>query len=247
MSDEPREEFYIGYLSNAPRNLAKLVRRICLALFGLVVLTAILLALGQQKLSLSVFEFQQYRDFTGLIQAQPNPTLLVRDRNSLAQYLLVAEGKHGVNVENFTGKNVKLKGARIYRDGMTMIEVVGDSIEILPTENKLDLANEDLGNFTLVGEIVDSKCYLGVMNPGSTKVHRECAVRCISGGIPPLFIARDAVGNKIALQLVSAKNEAVNQDVLDFVAEPIKITGQVSRTGEQLIFKADPKTYQRVE
>ena len=59
MSDEPREEFYIGYLSNAPRNLAKLVRRICLALFGLVVLTAILLALGQQKLSLSVFEFQR--------------------------------------------------------------------------------------------------------------------------------------------------------------------------------------------
>lgn len=247
MSDKLREEFYIGYLPTAPHNLAKLVRRVCIVLFSIIVLTAILLALGQQKLPLSVFEFQQYRDFTGLIQAQPYPTLLVRDGNSLAQYLLVAEGKHGVNVENFAGKNVKLQGVRIYRDGMTMIEVVGDSIEILPPENKVDLANEDLGNFTLVGEIVDSKCYLGVMNPGNTKVHRECAVRCISGGIPPLFIARDAVGNKIALQLVSAKKEAVNQDVLDFVAEPIKITGQLSRIGEQLIFKADPRTYQRVQ
>jgi hypothetical protein len=28
---------------------------------------------------------------------------------------------------------------------------------------------------TLTGEIVDSKCYLGVMNPGQGKVHRDCA------------------------------------------------------------------------
>ena len=84
------------------------------------------------------------------------------------------------------------------------------------------------------------------MNPGNTKVHQECAVRCISGGIPPLLIARDSNGNKVALQLVSVKGEPVNQEILDLVAEPVAITGQVIRTGEQLILKADPKTYQRV-
>ena len=45
----------------------------------------------------------------------------------------------------------------------------------------------DLDTFTLIGEIVDSKRYLGVMNPGNGKVHRDCAVRCLSGGIPPIF------------------------------------------------------------
>lgn len=245
MNNESHEEFYVGYLPNPSKPLAKFIRRVCAALLGIVVLTAILLTMGQQKLPRSVFEFQQYRDFTGFVQAQPYPTLLVRDDNSLAQYLLVAEGKHGLNVENFAGKNVKLKGARIYRDGVTMIEVLNNAMEILPSQNNIHVTQENLGEFTLVGEIVDSKCYLGVMNPGHTKVHRECAVRCISGGIPPMLIARDEVGNKIALQLVSTQGAAVNDEILEMIAEPIKITGQVWRNGEQFIFKADPKTYQR--
>jgi hypothetical protein len=56
------------------------------------------------------------------------------------------------------------------------------------------VSTEDLGAFTLVGEIVDSKCYLGIMNPGETNPHRECAALCIGGGIPPLIIAHDADG-----------------------------------------------------
>jgi hypothetical protein len=44
----------------------------------------------------------------------------------------------------------------------------------------------------LRGEIVDTKCYLGVMTPGEDKVHRGCAVRCISRGVPPAFLVRDA-------------------------------------------------------
>jgi hypothetical protein len=33
MSKLEREEFYSGYLPHAPRNVAKWVRRVCLALF----------------------------------------------------------------------------------------------------------------------------------------------------------------------------------------------------------------------
>jgi len=40
-----------------------------------------------------------------------------------------------------------------------------------------------------VGEIVDSKC-LGVMTPGQLTTHRACAIRCISGGIPPVLHVR---------------------------------------------------------
>ncbi len=247
MNEGEREEFYIGYLPTAPHKTGKLIRNICLVLFGIAVVIALVLIFGLQKLPLSVFEFGQYRDFTGIVQAKPYPRLLVREGASLAQYLLVAEGKHGAEVTNFDGKNVTLKGSRIYRDGMTMIEVVSGSVQPANDTAKAQLETEDLGTFTLVGEIVDSKCYLGVMNPGNTKPHRECAALCISGGIPPMFIARDAVGNKVALQLVSAKGEAVNQEVLEMVAEPVEITGLVSREGDQLFFRADPQTYKRMQ
>ncbi|MBL8208290.1 MAG: hypothetical protein JNM09_28930 [Blastocatellia bacterium] len=162
--------------------------------------------------------------------------------------MLVAGGKHGAGVHLFDGKNVKLKGTRIWRDGVTMIEIAANTIEVAGSAvSSPDWLNNNLGTFTLVGEIVDSKCYLGVMNPGHTKPHRECATLCISGGIPPMFVAQDEAGNKMALLLVSATNQAVNQEVLDFVAEPVKITGQVWREGDQLILRADPHTYQRVE
>jgi hypothetical protein len=49
-----------------------------------------------------------------------------------------------------------------------------------------------LGTQTLIGEIVDSKCYLGVMNPGALIPHRACAIRCISGGIPPVLLVRQS-------------------------------------------------------
>jgi hypothetical protein len=46
--------------------------------------------------------------------------------------------------------------------------------------------------------------------------------------------------------LVSADNKPVNQQVLDLVAEPVRITGEVERQGDWLFLRADPATYQRV-
>lgn len=248
MMREREDEFYIGYVPVTPPRMAKQMRRVSIALLLLVVLVALGIIGGLQKLPFSLFEFGQEREFTGIIKALPYPTLLVREGDSLSSFLLVAAGKHGADVHSFDGKNVKLKGTRIWREGMTMIEIAADTVQAADTVNSNpDWRNNNLGTFTLVGEIVDSKCYLGVMNPGHTKPHRECAALCIRGGIPPLFVARDEAGNKIALLLVSATNQAVQQEVLDFVAEPVKITGQVWREGEQLILRADPHLYQRVE
>ena len=104
-----------------------------------------------------------------------------------------------------------------------------------------------MDRLTLSGEIVDSKCYLGVMNPGSGKVHRDCAVRCISGGAPPSFIARDAAGVLKVMLLTGADARTLNADVLDFVAEPLKITGTLVRRGDTLVLRAEPRDFLRVE
>ncbi len=103
-----------------------------------------------------------------------------------------------------------------------------------------------LGKQTLAGEIVDSKCFLGVMNPGQLTPHRACAIRCISGGVPPVLLVRQNDGPAICLLLVSAEGKPVNKQVLDRVAEPLEITGEVERQGELLILRAAPATYRRL-
>jgi len=83
----------------------------------------------------------------------------------------------------------------------------------------------DLAAVELTGEIVDSKCYLGVMNPGNGKVHRDCAVRCISGGIPPAFLVRDADGRSKILLLTNWNSEHLNH-----IAERITLRGHLTRS-----------------
>jgi hypothetical protein len=92
---------------------------------------------------------------------------------------------------------------------------------------------------------VDTKCHLGVMNPGQGKVHRECAVRCISGGAPPGFLVRDANGETRLLLLTGADGRALGREVLDFVAEPVTIRGQLVKLGTTLILKSEPRNFHR--
>ena len=63
-----------------------------------------------------------------------------------------------------------------------------------------------LGMSTLVEELVDTKCFLGVMRPASGNVHRGCAVRCLGGGAPPALLVRDEQENSTAL-LFAASND----------------------------------------
>jgi hypothetical protein len=67
------------------------------------------------------------------------------------------------------------------------------------------------------------------MNPGNGKVHRDCAVRCISGGIPPAFLVRDANGHTETLLLANWKPELLNH-----IAEPITIRGRLARSSGRL-------------
>ena len=57
---------------------------------------------------------------------------------------------------------------------------------------------------------------------------------------------RQKDGPAIYLLLVSADGKPVNKQVLDMVAEPLEITGEVERQGELLILRADPVTYRKL-
>jgi hypothetical protein len=54
----------------------------------------------------------------------------------------------------------------------------------------------------LTGELVDSKCFLGVMRPAVGKVHRGCAIRCLAGGVPPGLLLRNSDINSSVMVLL---------------------------------------------
>jgi len=242
-------DFYVGYLPKAPTALARFVRRVIIVLGLLAVTTSLVLVVGQMPFANSAFEYGKVRSFEGVVVTHPFPMLLVvrpgevGQQDKYSRYLLVAPGKHGADdlVASFDGKQVRLQGQLIYREGGTMVEITPGSVTVVNTGSAVQEATRNLGAVSLTGEIVDSKCYLGVMNPGQGKVHRDCAARCLSGGTPPIFVTTD--GHEQFL-LVGLDGLALGRDALrEFVGEPITIRGEVLARGDSRLLEIDPRSF----
>jgi|SRR5208282_3736605 hypothetical protein len=239
-------DFYVGYLPRAPRPLATFIRRVVVVLGLLLVATALILVFGQRSFDNSAFEYGKLRAFDGIVEARPYPSLLVERPGAVeheekySRYLMVAPGKRGADdlVGGLDGKQVRLRGQLIYREGGTMIEVVPGSIVPTNAASAKELIR-NLGPVTVTGEIVDSKCYLGVMNPGRGKVHRDCAARCLSGGIPPIFVSSNGEDQYL---LVGPDGAAIGGDALrEFVAELITVRGELLQKGERQLLRIDSR------
>ncbi len=257
-----KDEFYIGYLPTAPAGLGKMMRKVINLLLAFASVAAIVLVIAQKPFYPSVFEFGNVRTFEGIVKAHPYPTLLVVRPGGAgaspvySQYYLAGYGKFGAAdlVKGMDGKRVQVQGALIYRDGQTMIKIegvnavkpLGDVSTVLESFSLNSQFGKNLGTFQLTGEIVDSQCYLGVMNPGEGKPHKECAVRCISGDVPPIFVVKNSEGVASYFLLVSHEGKTVNQEILPLVADPVQITGEVIQYENLLVLRADPKTYKRL-
>lgn len=251
----PTEDpFYVGYLERSPAPIATRTRVTVAMLLALGLGLGALLVSGQSPFDQGVFEFGVDSKFHGLLVERPYPLLLVpsTEGGDPVTHYLAAIGKIGAGklVEGLDGQPVEVHGSLIYNNRQRMIEV-HSVVRMTEGGAVLDRLQRgpalELGRLTLVGEIVDSKCHLGVMKPGRGKPHKACAIRCISGGIPPVLRVEDGAGNFDYLMLVTTDGQSVNQDVLDFVAEPVEISGRVVRRDNLLILYADPSSYRRLQ
>jgi hypothetical protein len=247
-------EFYIGWQERAPARTASRMHRVVLALYLGAAAMAVALVLLQNPFPPAAFEFGTVRSFAGTVGGEAHPWLVVA-RPGLAspgreasRYPLVAPGKLGAPaaLRERIGSEVELTGTLVWRDGRTLIELAGEPAAGPATGVAAAGAVEDLGTLTLAGEIVDSKCFLGVMNPGNLKPHRLCAVRCISGGIPPVLYVHDADGRVAYLLLVGDDGRSINRELLGWVAEPVEVTGRVERHGDLLVLRAEPERFRRL-
>lgn len=246
MSAHDQEDFYVGYLPQMPAKTSRFLRPwLILAILAPLLIGALIVA-GQRGYAPAFFEFGQIRDFEGVIMAKPYPMLAVSrpgehgTESEVSLYYLVRPFKYGADnlVAGLDGQRVKLSGTLIFREDQTMIEVVPDSVAALGSGAGFS-AERVLGSVTLQGEIVDSKCYLGVMNPGDLKPHRACAIRCIAGGIPPVLVVRDGEGKARYFLLAGAQRQPINQEVLDLVAEPVSVTGRLVQLQDRWLIEAD--------
>ncbi|MBX3734568.1 MAG: hypothetical protein KF791_18480 [Verrucomicrobiae bacterium] len=203
------EEFYIGYKSRGPSGLARHTRVAVLAVGLLTALATALTAARQTPADSGTFEYGITRTFEGVLHEMPLPMLrTVSPAGGVTNYLLVGAGKHGLPAcaRGHDGERVRFQGSLIRRRRAVMIELNRpSSFEALGRRpvGETEARPRVIGEAVLSGELVDTKCWHGVMRPATGKVHRACAVRCLSGGVPPGLLVRDGGGNGTVVLLTS--------------------------------------------
>lgn len=191
----------------------------------------------------------------GVLAARPYPMIRVADPSApfgVRTVLVVATGKctGALKLDALDGKSVQASGVLIERENRRMLEVplaLNRWLEPLAAEAlPAPPVDEHLGRAELSGQIMDTKCFFGVMRPGRGKTHKACAALCIRGGIPPSFWARGGNGGESVLLMTDAGGGPLGEDILPFVADPVRAQGDIVRVGDLLQFRADARAFRRL-
>ena len=96
------------------------------------------------------------------------------------------------------------------------------------------------------GEIVDPKCYFGVMKPGYGKIHRSCAALCIAGGIPPVLVSSESNSVSDYFLLTDVKGNPIHKDILPYIGQPSIMSGMAEKLGDWHIIRIDVSQIQKI-
>ncbi len=259
------DEFFIGWMPKAPPTFAKHIKKVIIMLIVFVAAAAMLLSLSQKKFGTGNFEFGKLTEVKGIYFNAPVPFLKAMNGNDIfgrpvfITIPLIGYGKSGAegaiaDVEkqkniSLDKKEVIMKGTLLYNDGKLLMQIDANDSFLVQVKN--DINNTvlptitDMGKRIIKGEIVDPKCFFGVMKPGEGKAHKDCAVRCILGGIPPVLKVTDDAGRQNYYLLVGENGEKMNEAVKDYVAEPVSVAARVIKRDDWIILYVIAKGIER--
>ncbi|MEM8637435.1 MAG: hypothetical protein AAGG51_01260 [Cyanobacteria bacterium P01_G01_bin.54] len=249
---QPKDDFYNQYLP-MPRSVTTFLLKFVPLLIAGVLIFGFVLPLVHDQYNKGAFAGGV--SYTGYVVANPAPHLIVprpgntESGSDYSYYLLAATNKAGPpdNIMDFVDQWVNIEGVvAVARNQLTLL-AVSKRAPVMAAEApegfELNLDGKSLGEFSLEGEIIDSKCYSGVMKPGQTKTHRGCAIRCIAGGVPATFISHNEQGDPLYFVLSDLEGKSVRSRILNHVGDALRITGEVVQFGDAFVLKADPKEY----
>jgi len=240
-----QDDFFIGW-ADTPAQDRRFFLKAGLALIGGTAVTAGALAIHQRGGGSGSWNMGDIREWTGYVTADPYPMLRTTDIDGTPRTaLLGCQGKCGVSarINNLNDQPVVVKGSLIERGQHAMIAVIDGpgwieaaAVETLRPE-WVFLELETLGEVSLKGEILDTKCWFGAMQPSNGKVHKSCASLCIRSGLPPAFYVKNLKDQK-ALMIMTDSGGAHNHDILPYVADPVAMTATLQRRGDLLFLDA---------
>jgi hypothetical protein len=251
------DEFYVGYLPEAPKNTSSFVKKVIAITGAIICIVGFFLALYQRKFSESTFEYGINSTVAGYYFEKPVPHLAVPlgtnadGKEVLQNVVLVGFGKSGaMNVmagiqrnegESLTGAKIELQGLLIYDKGKALLQVTEEdnkNIKFLRGATRASQTFDNASTHAVTGEIVDPKCYFGVMKPGEGKGHRSCAIRCIAGGIPAVL---HDTSNDENFLLVNELREPLNDYVASIVGDQVTVTGKEIAWNDWKILEVNTK------
>ncbi|MBI1291690.1 hypothetical protein GC173_10670 [bacterium] len=237
------KSFYIGYLPSVPREYAK-PTWVAACLMALFLIAAMgMLAASQEVADAGTYEFGVLKPREGFLRTDPVPMLTVGDQRtgSINNYLLVGATKEGPPAEFLAraGEQVRFDGTLVRRGSQLMLEVgPAESWQFLGAPSSLLPPPKQLGTMTLRGELIDTKCFFGAMRPAVGKIHRGCAVRCLSGGIPPALRVVDDAGNE-SIVLLAGRSGTPAPVNPEWAGLFIDATGPVEVDGNTVVMRLD--------
>lgn len=250
MPDQEGDEFYVGYLDAATPGIARRTRAAVIAYIIMSMLVATVCVGFITRTGRGTWTDSSFRPFQGVLREFPYPIIELDEpiiAGASRTALLVDFGKRGAQqrAQGLDGARVTVTGTVLERDGRCMIELApeSDAVRADAPGKAAPGATGDWvsagggGSVSITGEIVDPKCFLGAMKPGEGKTHKDCAVRCISGGIPPSLVSWDADGRASYYVLTDEQGRPAGRLFLGVVGEPVVVSGELGRIGDLMVIR----------
>jgi hypothetical protein len=254
-------DFFIGWQKDMPLAFRAIIRSATGMIFIMTLTAAGLIPYYHTRYDNGKYEMNKTTSLSGYLHMTPAPMFEYvsgKDSMGLDVYqtvLLVSPGKYGAEkilskyheLQAMINKPIRIDGHMIHAHEHTVFEITRIAeADTLAFKSAVVMPIIPLGKVQLKGEIADPKCLLGVMNPGEGKVHRDCAIRCLSGGITPVFHVQDGNGDHEYYLIVDKDFKPVLEQLIPYVADQVELCGTLSKWGSWYILNPDPGTIRRL-